>query len=112
MHIISNAHIDGHAALLSLLETAIPYAEQRIKQIEYASELAEKEVLEFLSQPWYKRWFSLVVPDCEHYNSMIYFARQNLSCLLKIRSRANYELTISLSDQESDLVFAGSEERC
>lgn len=105
MKIISNSHVDDHSALLALVASALPKVESRIVAAQAMREEVTRMRSEFAALPWYKRMFSLAEPCYDHANMHLHFAKQNLELLEKIKRRAQYELTIELSDKEANIVF-------
>jgi hypothetical protein len=109
MRIISNAHIDSHAALLALICGTIPKIEARLDEARADLTEARRLKAEFEAQPWYKRWFALAEPDLYHARWVVDANAGRLTQIKKIQSRASFEVTIELDSVESDLVFYGHE---
>jgi hypothetical protein len=105
MRIISNAHVDSHRALRALIAVAIPKIEARVEKARADLVEARRLKAEFEALPWYKRFFCLAEPDIHMARWLVDAHNGKLAQIIKIRSRADYELTIELDSVESDLVF-------
>lgn len=123
MKVTSNAHQDGHAALLHLVEEALTYQHARLEVA--LSKLATiKSVVDVNSSlPWYKRaalfasWFNrpstvLTDLDVEDAELTVEFIKSNIQFLQTLKCRAQYELSIELNGKETDLLFCGVSSKC
>lgn len=105
MRIISQAHVDSHAALLALIDQAIPKIEARIEKAKAVLVEIRQIKAEYDALPWYKRLFSLAEPDLYYARLTVDIWNERLKKIQKIQARATYELTIELDDAEANLVF-------
>lgn len=105
MKLISNAHQDGHAALLQLLNESHEIHKLWLDKAIKNHEAARKAVLEHYALPWYKRFFVMFAPSSMEEQWWVNSERRALKFIEKVIERAQYELTIELNNDEADVLF-------